>query len=137
RLSANKRIEVEPLDEGRGVGVQLAGWAVETSKDDNCAVGIVLNTVAEVRRCTAALREGGVADDYVVTLTGSMRGWDRDAVLDSAKYARLKSQRDRSASSEAPTFLVATSCVEVGADIDCDHLGVEACAADSLIQRLG
>jgi CRISPR-associated endonuclease/helicase Cas3 len=27
--------------------------------------------------------------------------------------------------------------VEVGADIDCDHLGVESCAADSLIQRLG
>lgn len=138
RLTAKKRLEVEPLDPERGVGAQLAAWAVEKSQADKSAViGIVLNTVAEVRRCAAALREGGVADEHVVTLTGSMRGWDRDAVVDSAKYARLKSQRDRSAPFDSPVILVATSCVEVGADIDCDHLGVESCAADSLIQRLG
>lgn len=138
RLTAKKRIEVEPLDEERGVGTQLAAWAVEKSKADRCAViGIVLNTVAEVRCCAAALRESGVADEHVVTLTGSMRGWDRDLVVESTRYARLKSQRDRRALSDSPTFLVATSCVEVGADIDCDHLGVESCAADSLIQRLG
>lgn len=138
RLTAKKRIEVEPLDAERGAGIQLAAWAIEKSKADKCAViGIVVNTVAEVRCCAAALHEGGVADEHVVTLTGSMRGWDRDAVVDSPKYARLKSQRDRSALPDAPTFLVATSCVEVGADIDCDHLGVEACAADSLVQRLG
>ena len=138
RLTAKKRFEVEPLDAGRGVGAQLAAWAVEKSKADHCAViGVVLNTVAEVRRCAAALREAGVGDEHVVTLTGSMRGWDRDAVVDSPKYARLKSQRDRSVLFDTPLFLVATACVEVGADIDCDHLGVEACAADSLIQRLG
>ena len=138
RLTAKKRFEVAPLDSDRGVGVQLAAWAVEKSKADKGAViGIVLNTVAEVRRCAAALRDGGVADEHVVTLTGSMRGWDRDAAVDSPKYTRLKSQRDRSVSKESPTFLVATSCVEVGADIDCDHLGVESCAADSLIQRIG
>jgi CRISPR-associated endonuclease/helicase Cas3 len=96
-----------------------------------------VNTVAEVRKCAAALREGGVPDEQVLTLTGSMRGWDRDAVVESEKYARFKSQRDRTAVFDSPIFLVATSCVEVGADIDCDHLGVEACAADSLIQRLG
>lgn len=138
RLTAKKRIELEPIDRERGVGVQLAVWAVEQSMADRGAViGIVLNTVAEVRSCAAALRESGVVDEHIVTLTGSMRGWDRDAVVDSAKYARLKSQRDRSALLDSPIFLVATSCVEVGADIDCDHLGVEACAADSLIQRLG
>lgn len=138
RLTAKKRIEVEPLDTELGVGVQLATWAVEKSQVDKCAViGIVLNTVAEVRRCATAIRENDVADEHVVTLTGSMRGWDRDAVVDSAKYARLKSERDRSALLGSPIFLVATSCVEVGADIDCDHLGMESCAADSLIQRLG
>lgn len=138
RLTAQKRIEAEPLDAERGVGVQLAAWAIEKWKADTCAViGIVVNEVDAVRHCAAALREGGVADEHVVTLTGSMRGWDRDAIVDSPKYARLKSQRDRSTLLDAPTFLVATSCVEVGADIDCDHLGVEACAADSLVQRLG
>lgn len=138
RLNANKKIEVEALDADKGVGAQLAGWAIEKSKADSGAViGIVVNTVAEVRKCAAALREGGVPDEQVVTLTGSMRGWDRDAVVESEKYARFKSQRDRTTIFDSPIFLVATSCVEVGADIDCDHLGVEACAADSLIQRLG
>ncbi len=138
RLNAKKKIEVEALDADKGVGAQLAGWAIERSKADSGAViGIVVNTVAEVRKCAAALREGGVPDEQVVTLTGSMRGWDRDAVVESEKYARFKSQRDRTAVFDSPIFLVATSCVEVGADIDCDHLGVEACAADSLIQRLG
>ncbi|MBV6522892.1 MAG: hypothetical protein MNPFHGCM_03042 [Gemmatimonadaceae bacterium] len=138
RLNAKKKLEVEALDADKGVGVQLAAWAIEKSKADKDAViGVVVNTVAEVRKCAAALREGGVPDEQVVTLTGSMRGWDRDAVVESERYARFKSQRDRNVVFEAPLFLVATSCVEVGADVDCDHLGVEACAADSLIQRLG
>jgi CRISPR-associated endonuclease/helicase Cas3 len=138
RLNAKKKLEVEALDADKGVGAQLAGWAIEKSTTDNGAViGIVVNTIAEVRKCAAALREGGVPDEQVVTLTGGMRGWDRDAVVESERYARFKSQRDRKVVFESPIFLVATSCVEVGADIDCDHLGVEACAADSLIQRLG
>lgn len=138
RLSAKKKIEVEALDVDKGVGAQLAAWAIEKSMADSGAViGLVVNTVAEARKCAAALRDGGVPDEQVVTLTGSMRGWDRDDVVQSERYARVKSQRDRRAVFDAPLFLVATSCVEVGADIDCDHLGVEACAADSLIQRLG
>lgn len=138
RLNAKKKIEVEALDADKGAGAQLAGWAIEKSRADSGAViGIVVNTVAEVRKCAAALRKGGVPDEQVVTLTGSMRGWDRDEVVRSEQYARFKSQRDRTVVFHSPLFLVATSCVEVGADIDCDHLGVESCAADSLIQRLG
>ncbi|MBN8508027.1 MAG: type I-U CRISPR-associated helicase/endonuclease Cas3 [Burkholderiales bacterium] len=138
RLNARKKLEAEALDADKGVGARLAAWAIEKSKADMGAViGVVVNTVAEVRRCATALRDGGAPDEQVVTLTGSMRGWDRDAVVESERYARFKSQRDRAARFDSPIFLVATSCVEVGADIDCDHLGVEACAADSLIQRLG
>lgn len=138
RLNAKKKLEVEALDADKGVGAQLAAWAIEKSKaDKGTVIGVVVNTVAEVRKCATALREGGVPDEQVVTLTGSMRGWDRDKVVESERYARFKSQRDRAAVFESPVFLVATSCVEVGADIDCDHLGTEVCAADSLIQRLG
>lgn len=138
RLSAKKKIEVEALDIDNGVGVQLAGWAIEKAKADNgVVIGIVLNTVGEVRKCFAFLIKRGIPNEQIVTLTGSMRGWDRDVVVESEAYARFKSQRDRKVVFESPIFLVATSCVEVGADIDCDHLGVESCSADSLIQRLG
>jgi CRISPR-associated endonuclease/helicase Cas3 len=138
RLDARKRIAVERIDTDRGVGVQLAEWAIAKAKVDSGAViGLILNTVKDVGKCVAALHDGGVPDYQIVILTGSMRGWDRDAVVESARYARFKSQRDREPAWNSPIFLVATSCVEVGADIDCDHLGVEACAVDSLIQRLG
>jgi len=138
RLNAPKPIEVEPVDGDQGAGKQLAAWAIDqASKTDGAAVALVLNTVAEARRSAEALRKDGIEPGRIVTLTGSMRGWDRDAVVESEGYGRFKSQRDRTAAHGQSAFLVATSCIEVGADIDCDHLGTEACAADSLIQRLG
>jgi CRISPR-associated endonuclease/helicase Cas3 len=127
-----------------GPGERLAQWAVEKATEESgAAVGIVVNTVAEARRCTeilkAKLLERGISPNHthLVTITGSMRGWDRDAVTNSKEYARFRCGRDRSVVADRPAFLVATSCIEVGADIDCDHLGTEVCAADSLIQRLG
>ncbi len=120
-----------------GAGERLAKWAVEkVTQESGAAVGIVLNTVAEARRCAETLKTR-LPNADLVTITGSMRGWDRDAVTSSKEYGRFRCGRDRSVLSERPAFLVATSCIEVGADIDCDHLGTEVCAADSLIQRLG
>jgi CRISPR-associated endonuclease/helicase Cas3 len=138
RLNARKNIEVKSIDTNQGAGPQLAAWAIDkANSEQGAAIGLVLNTVKEARRCTEALQKRGVSRDRIVTLTGSMRGWDRDRVVESGEFARFKSQRDRSAAPAEAMFLVATSCVEVGADIDCDHLGTEACAADSLVQRLG
>lgn len=141
RLLATKWITLIEAD--AGAGERLAAWAVEKLTQERGAVGMVLNTVAEARRCVetlkAKLAEQGIQPNDVdlVTITGSMRGWDRDAVTGSREYGRFRSDRDRSVLSERPAFLVATSCIEVGADIDCDYLGTEVCAADSLIQRLG
>lgn len=142
RLLAPKRIELIEAD--AAAGEQLAAWAVLiVTQEPGAAVGMVLNTVAEARRCVASLKsklaEGVTQLDDVdlVIITGSMRGCDRDAISASNEYARFRSNRDRSVITHRPAFLVATSCIEVGADIDCDHLGTEVCAADSLIQRLG
>ncbi len=138
RLNAPKPIEVVPVDADQGAGRQLAAWAIDQAgKTGGAAIGLVFNTVKEAQRCAEALRKNGATAARIVSLTGSMRGWDRDAVVESEEYARFESQRDRSTPPSESAFLVATSCVEVGADIDFDHLGTEACAADSLIQRLG
>jgi len=135
RLLAPKWITLIEAD--GGAGERLAEWAVEkVTEESGAAVGIVLNTVAEARRCAETLKIR-LPNADLVTITGSMRGWDRDDVTSSKEYGRFRCGRDRSVLSERPAFLVATSCIEVGADIDCDHLGTEVCAADSLIQRLG
>jgi len=142
RLRAPKWITL--IEPEVGPGERLAEWAIEkATQEPGVAIGIVINTVAEARRCTeilkAKLLEHGISlsDADLVTITGSMRGLDRDAVTDSKEYARFRCGRNRSALTSRSAFLVATSCIEVGADIDCDHLGTEVCAADSLIQRLG
>jgi CRISPR-associated endonuclease/helicase Cas3 len=132
-----------------GAASDLAAWAVETAQEmseEKPAIGLVLNTVRAARDAHAELckrlREAKLDPDAVLVLTGSMRGIERDEIVSPAGtspearlYQRIRAGRDRNA--DGPSFLVATSCIEVGADIDLDHLGTEACALDSLVQRLG
>jgi CRISPR-associated endonuclease/helicase Cas3 len=143
-----KRLELRTVSEA-GAASDLATWAVETAsrtKEENPVIGLVLNTVRAARDAHAELRkrlrEASFDQDAVLVLTGSMRGIERDEIVrregttpEARLYQRLRADRDRSLA--GPSFLVATSCIEVGADIDLDYLGTEACALDSLVQRLG
>lgn len=132
-----------------GAASDLAAWAVDAVKkaiDERPTIGLVLNTVRAARDAHSELRkrlrEASLDPDAVLVLTGSMRGIERDEIvgregtsLDARLYHRLRARREPDA--VGPSFLVATSCIEVGADIDLDHLGTEVCALDSLVQRLG
>lgn len=101
---------------------------------------VVVNRVATARAAqeglAKALRQQKPAWD-VILLTGRTRSLERDALL--ASHAdRLFAGRDRSATADAaPLVVVATQCVEVGADLDADVLVTEVCALDALRQRLG
>lgn len=143
-----KHLDLQMISE-KGAAHDLAAWAVETARKaaaENPTIGLVLNTVRAARDAHAELRkrlrETKFDPDAVLVLTGSMRGIERDEIVstegttpEARLYQRLRASRDRKA--EGVVFLVATSCIEVGADIDLDHLGTEVCALDSLVQRLG
>jgi CRISPR-associated endonuclease/helicase Cas3 len=149
RLAADKQVElVEPKE---SVASDLAQWAVEVALHESGhaehpAIGLVVNTVRAARSAHAelrkTLRESSLEPDAVLVITGSMRGIERDEIVnkdsttrEALLYRRFRAGHDRNADGTA--FLVATSCIEVGADIDLDHLGTEACPLDSLVQRLG
>lgn len=68
----------------------------------------------------------------VVVLTGTIRGFERDELLEKKAY---KSFVDKWGGD--PAHMVATSAGEVGADFDADHMICDATTLDSLIQRLG
>lgn len=98
------------------------------------AVLVVANTVARARSIFEQLRDNH-SDAQVELLTGRSRAPDRELVT-KRFLPRVSPDRDRSQRSN-PLILVATQTIEVGLDIDVDHLITELAALPALVQRMG
>ena len=99
------------------------------------SLGVILNRVASARQVAAVLRaELGDGLD-VRLLTGRMRPLDRRRYLDDV-VGRLTLGRERSPDVRR-LVLVATQCIEAGADFDLDGLVTECASLDALRQRFG
>src|SRR5207247_1238294 len=71
----------------------------------------------------------------VALLTGTLRGFERDALVETnAVYRALLTPN---ASVDATVYLASTSAGEVGIDLDADHMICDLITLDSMIQRLG
>lgn len=105
-------------------------------------VAVVVNRVLSARAIFEALRKQTETAEKplvaeIVLLTGRSRPVARDALLET-HAPRLMAGRTRpEAASQKPLIVVATQCVEAGADFDFDALVTECCPLDSLRQRLG
>jgi CRISPR-associated endonuclease/helicase Cas3 len=79
--------------------------------------------------------ESGI-DDRILKMTGEMRGFERDQLVNSDKFKCFLPKSDRN--HDGPTnYLIATSCAEVGVNIDADHGICDLTTLDSMIQRIG
>jgi CRISPR-associated endonuclease/helicase Cas3 len=105
------------------------------------AVGVIVNRVATARKLAELLRtppaarkgqkpEGEPAK--VILLTGRMRPLDRDRVLRD-----LEPLFSGKGGEVPPVYVVATQCLEVGADLDFHALVTECASLDALRQRFG
>src|SRR6185312_16331175 len=74
------------------------------------------------------------AGERVELMIGRMRPYDRDKLL--LRLENLKSGVKRGAGNTT-RFVVATQCLEVGADLDFDGLVTECASMDALQQRFG
>jgi CRISPR-associated endonuclease/helicase Cas3 len=95
-------------------------------------VAVVVNRVQRARSVFEALRARAIGE--VVLLTGRTRELDREAVL---LDLLPKIRADRKGQPAEPVFVVATQCVEAGADLDFDALVTEIAPLDALRQRFG
>lgn len=95
-------------------------------------IGVIVNRVATARSVFGNLvREPGCQS---VLLTGRARAFDRDRIW---RDWRERIELDRQQEPVEPVFVVATQCIEVGANIDFDALVTEIAALDALEQRFG
>lgn len=149
RLSARKparlvevRVVGEEPKRAEHFALALAKEAAERLADGVRVLAVVVNRVATARavwqRLSADLAGVPPAAD-VVLLTGRMRPLDREDaltthdVLARASGALPRGQRP----CPRPLVVVATQCIEAGADLDFDAMVVECASLDALRQRVG
>ncbi len=127
-----KKDSKEAFVQGIALSVQHQLMALVGQVDDPTVV-VIVNTVATARAARAAISKMIQGADVSLVI-GQSRSFER-SMNDRTWRARIQAGRIRG--ERRPFVLVATQTVEVGADIDADALITEACAFDSLVQRLG
>jgi CRISPR-associated endonuclease/helicase Cas3 len=97
-------------------------------------VAVVVNRVRTAHDIWENLRTQADAKADIVLLTGRIRPYERDRLVEKwKKFLRANSPEQP----EKPIILVSTQCIEVGADFSFDALVTEAASLDALRQRFG
>jgi len=115
--------------------LQLAFSPKETDVKPCTRIAVIVNRVACAMETYALLREKH--GNRVYLMIGRMRPVDRDK-LTAQLQETFQSSLDREADDlKEPHFVVATQCLEVGADFDFDGLVSQCASLDALRQRYG
>lgn len=134
RLHAAKPVTTSTVKTREALPAACAELALRLL-DRHAVVAVVVNRVASARQTAALLREHGTEDVDVVLLTGRMRPLDRDDLL-ARWWPHIASGRVRESTGHR-LVVVATQCIEAGADLDFDAMVSESASLDALRQRLG
>jgi CRISPR-associated endonuclease/helicase Cas3 len=139
RLRASKRAELVELKGKKNEADDplvdaAASRAVEFLRQDKRRVAVMVNRVRTAEAVAAVVRDKAGDEADVVLLTGRMRPFERDRLVETWKpYLQAASPKDP----PKPIVLVSTQCLEVGADFSFDALISEAASLDALRQRFG
>jgi CRISPR-associated endonuclease/helicase Cas3 len=101
----------------------------------NRAVAIFVSSPGAADYIAGRLLKAGVQAERIVTLTGTMRGHERAALVASAAFRRFDPTDSRTEGATA--YFIATSAGEIGLDIDADIGLFDLTTLDRFIQRSG
>lgn len=93
-------------------------------------IAVVVNRVVLARQVFETLRQDPEAE--AILLTGRVRPIERDQLI-----AQWRARLEGRATGERPLFVVATQCIEAGADFDFDAMTSQIAPLDALRQRFG
>ncbi|MDP2320179.1 MAG: type I-U CRISPR-associated helicase/endonuclease Cas3 [Acidobacteriota bacterium] len=132
RLFARKGLELHHVDDRKELPERIAAKAAGLDGK----VVVFLSSVDHVEKCAQTLRK--TKKHGVATLTGTMRGAERDELVKDPVFARFLPRPGEGVKlQEGTVFLIATSAGEVGIDISADHLVTDLPPFDAFAQRLG
>ena len=95
------------------------------------AIAVFLDKPDHVAIVADHLIDAGVPLEQIAVLTGTMRGHERDLVVQSGTFARFL----HSGAGGETVFLICTSAGEIGLDVDADRILCDLVSVDRLIQR--
>ena len=141
RRLASKKADLSIAEKATGkkamgeLAQALANRAEGLLSGQRRTLAVIVNRVATARKVHAILKESQADKAEIHLAIGRMRPLDRDA-LTAAIQARVGKGR-RKAAADKPLVVIATQCLEVGADFDFDAMVSECAALDALRQRFG
>lgn len=105
--------------------------------EEKPAVLVFVRTIEAINEVVTGLKKGKVPDSNILTLTGVMRGYERDSMATgNGVFARFA--KDSPAAKQPGTvYLICTSAGEVGVDMSADHMVSDLSTYDSMAQRFG
>ena len=129
RLTRPKPLEIRDIAPDDDLAQALVEEARRLRRHGAEVIGVVANTVRAAREVFTALCQGAEA----VLLTGRVRPADREALLAEYLHRMVAGSRGQ----RTALYVVATTTIEVGADLDFDGLVTESAPLSALRQRAG
>lgn len=152
RFNAKKCLTIKTPVDPKELCRSLAEKALELA-DDESLIGkrivVFVRSPENAKAIAALISDHGKSKsnpdpkgrfaDYVAVLTGTMRGLERDELVEKPTLKRFLDGNllPSDESNQLPVFLVSTSAGEVGFDLNADHMVCDTAPLDSMIQRLG
>jgi CRISPR-associated endonuclease/helicase Cas3 len=146
RQKALKPAKLVKLDKKKkSIVGEIVSRAFSVLSDSHKAIGIIVNRVQTAREVERLIREEvdnrAKKDDTfkaeIHLVIGRMRPIDRDNLEKTLRTLVGPARPDVFSRDTKPIFVVATQCLEVGADYDFDALITECASIDALRQRFG
>ncbi|MBX6425785.1 MAG: type I-U CRISPR-associated helicase/endonuclease Cas3 [Variibacter sp.] len=135
RLRASKRLHFVDSMEDKSAALAKVVELALRYKDQCQRVLVYVRRPGDAKEISDRLAKA-VGEDRVSLLTGTIRGYERDKLTETAIFKGFRAAPDRTPP-EATQYLIATSAGEVGVDLDADHAVCDLSTLDSMIQRLG
>ncbi|MGA7495215.1 MAG: type I-U CRISPR-associated helicase/endonuclease Cas3 [Isosphaeraceae bacterium] len=132
RIHATKILHLHVNDDEKKLADRLAELALQ-HKDANRAVLVFARTVEAVEKIAEKLRKG-TREGKVDTLTGTLRGKERDELVKKTVFRRFLPGAEAGGET---VYLVCTSAGEVGVNISADDLVCDLSTFESMAQRFG